>query len=408
MSTATRARAFGVAVAFILVAAGTATGATYVVSPDGLGDYPTIQAAVNAATDGDIIELADGTFTGDGNRDIAVPSRPITIRSQSSNYLDCVIDCEGSARAEHRGFRFETAVGSGNVMLENIGIVNGYVTDGGGGIWIIGADPTIDGCAIAFCTAGGASNGGGVYISDGANPSLNGCLISMNTAAYGGGLSIFSAAGTFQSCDFTDNVATSTAGGVYIQGSGTIQFSYCDIVSNEAPRAGGVRMAGGTPFLQNCNISRNDATAGHSGGIWLQGGFVNGCTIVENSATEGGGGVYCLAGTGGLNNCIIAFTTDGVGVGATEGDAPSLSCCDVYGNVEGDYDAEVGNQSGFDFNFSLDPELCGIELADYRLFDTSPCLAANSPCGSRVGRWGQGCDDPVEGTSWGRLKGMWR
>jgi hypothetical protein len=120
------------------------------------------------------IALTDGTFTGDGNRDIAIPSRPITIRSQSGDYMECIIDCEGNARAEHRGFRFETAVGTGDVTLEDIAIINGYVTDGGGGIWIIGADPTIDGCAIAFCTAAGAAtNGGGVYISGGANPSLN-------------------------------------------------------------------------------------------------------------------------------------------------------------------------------------------------------------------------------------------
>ena len=396
-------------IALVSLCAGTAMGATYVVSPDGLGDYPTIQAAVNAATDGDIIELTDGTFTGDGNRDIMVPARPITIRSQSGDYLDCIIDCQGSARAEHRGFRFETAVGSGDVTLEDVAIINGYVTDSGGGIWILGASPTIDGCAVAMCTAdGGSTRGGGIYVSDGGSPTVNWCQISQNTAAYGGGVAVFNASGVFQSCDITDNEATDTAGGVYIQAGGTIQIAYCDIVSNSAPRAGGVRMAGTTPFLQSCNISRNDATAGHSGGVWLQGGFVNFCTIVENSATQEGGGVYCTAGTGGLNKCIIAFTESGYGVGATEGNAPSLSCCDVYGNAGGNYDAEVGDQTGFDFNFSLDPELCDINDADYRLFDTSPCLAANSPCGTPVGRYNQGCDSPVEGMSWGRVKGMWR
>jgi pectin methylesterase-like acyl-CoA thioesterase len=95
---------FSIVAVLVLVVAGTAFGTIYVISPDGLGDYPTIQAAVNAATDGDIIELTDGTFTGDGNRDIAVPSRPITIRSQSGNCTDCVIDCQGNARAEHRDF----------------------------------------------------------------------------------------------------------------------------------------------------------------------------------------------------------------------------------------------------------------------------------------------------------------
>jgi len=414
MSTATRARAFGVVVAVVLVAAGIATGTTYVISPDGLGDYPTIQAAVNAATDGDIIELTDGTFRGDGNRDIAVPSRHITIRSQSGDYLDCIIDCEGSARAEHRGaehrgFRFETAVGSGNVTLEHIAIINGYVTEnGGGGIWIIGASPTISSCAIWMCTAAGsAMKGGGIYVSDGGNPYVSWCLISQNTADYGGGIAVSSAAGMFQSCDVTDNEATNTGGGVYVTASGITQFLYSDIVSNTAPRAGGVRMAGTTPYILHCNVSRNDATAGHSGGVWLQGGHVNFCTIVENSATEGGGGVYCLAGTGSMQRCIIAFTESGYGVGASEGNAPNMECCDVFGNVDGNYDAEVGDQTGFNFNFSLGPELCDLNNADYRLFDTSPCLEANSPCGVLVGKFSQGCDSPVEEMSWGSIKALY-
>ena len=42
-----------------------AAAETYVVTPDGTGDFPTIQTAIDAAGDGDIIELTDGTFTGD-------------------------------------------------------------------------------------------------------------------------------------------------------------------------------------------------------------------------------------------------------------------------------------------------------------------------------------------------------
>ena len=123
------------AIAALLAAvAGTASAATYVVQADGLGDFPTIQAAVLAAGDDDIIELTDGIFTGEGNRDIMVPARPITIRSESDDYLLCMIDCEGSARAEHRGFWFEDAVGTGDVTLQGIGIINGYTTTGGGGI----------------------------------------------------------------------------------------------------------------------------------------------------------------------------------------------------------------------------------------------------------------------------------
>jgi hypothetical protein len=35
---------------------------TYLVTPDGTGDYPTIQLAVDAVVDGDIIELTPRTF----------------------------------------------------------------------------------------------------------------------------------------------------------------------------------------------------------------------------------------------------------------------------------------------------------------------------------------------------------
>ncbi len=53
----------------LILASSSAIATTYTISPDGTGDFPTVQAAVNAAADGDIIELTDGTFTGDGNRD---------------------------------------------------------------------------------------------------------------------------------------------------------------------------------------------------------------------------------------------------------------------------------------------------------------------------------------------------
>jgi len=409
MSTAMRSSALGAAVALVLVLAGAASADTYVVQPDGLGDYPTIQAAVNAAFDGDIIELADGTFTGEGNRDIQVPSRPITIQSQSGNYEDCIIDCEGSARAEHRGFRFGPEVGTGDVMLKGIGIINGYTTTNGGGIQIYGCEPEIRNCAIAQCTVVGSPlKGGGIYIGDGADPDFYFCLVSQNTAYYGGGVAIVNSGCLFWSSEIGDNTATSTGGGVYIQSTETIVFNYSDIVSNTSPRAGGVRMLGASTSFFNDNISRNEATNGHSGGVWLQGGVLNTCTIVENSATVGGGGVHCEAGSGSIYRSIIAFTEGGYGVAATSGNAPTLSCCDVFGNAGGNYDSVVGDQTGLNHNFSLDPEFCDWDDADYRLFDTSPCLEAYSPCTQSVGRWGLGCDSPVERTSWGMLKALYR
>jgi hypothetical protein len=73
----------------VLIWAVVASGATHVVRPDGGGDFPTIQAAVHAAVDGDVVELTNGTFAGTGNRDIDLLGRALTVRSQSGDPAAC-------------------------------------------------------------------------------------------------------------------------------------------------------------------------------------------------------------------------------------------------------------------------------------------------------------------------------
>jgi hypothetical protein len=68
--------------------------AIYVVHPYGTGDYPTIQATVTAADDGDIIELTDGTFTGDGNRDV------VYLGSRTPSDSGIVVRCVLGYRAQ--------------------------------------------------------------------------------------------------------------------------------------------------------------------------------------------------------------------------------------------------------------------------------------------------------------------
>jgi len=99
----------------------------YVLNPEGSGDFPTIQAAVDSSVDGDVIELADGTYTGDGNRDINFFGREITVRSQSGNPELCILKTEGTSEDWHRAFFF--ANGEGNdARVEGLTIMGGYVS----------------------------------------------------------------------------------------------------------------------------------------------------------------------------------------------------------------------------------------------------------------------------------------
>ena len=101
-----------------------AHGATYLIEPDGSGAFPTIQAAIDAALPGDVIELADGVFKGTGNRDLNFNGKAITIRSLSGNPRLSIIDGEGVyPTTVHRGFDFKTAEGAGSVV-SNITIRN--------------------------------------------------------------------------------------------------------------------------------------------------------------------------------------------------------------------------------------------------------------------------------------------
>ena len=64
------------------IAPAIASAEVFLVRPDGTGDVATIAEAIDAATDGDVIELADGVFTGAGNRNLDFQGKAITLRSQ--------------------------------------------------------------------------------------------------------------------------------------------------------------------------------------------------------------------------------------------------------------------------------------------------------------------------------------
>ena len=165
-------RIWAPASALLLLLPGIVHPTTHRVMPDGSGDFTTIQAAITAAEEGDTIELADGTFTGAGNRDLDYLGKAIVVQSESGDPTSCYIDCGGSAREEHRAFHFTTD-GDGQASISGIGIMNGYVVGGGGGIWIEGASPLVHNCAVVSCEAAGTGGrGGGLYVSDDGAPSV--------------------------------------------------------------------------------------------------------------------------------------------------------------------------------------------------------------------------------------------
>jgi parallel beta-helix repeat protein len=254
------------------------------------GEYPTIQAAIDDADDGDTVIVADGIYTGDGNRDIDFKGKAITVRSENGPE-DCIIDCNGTPLDEHRGFYFHMEEEQSSV-LDGITITNGYVNYGGG-IYCHYSSPTITNCIITGNQAAGGG-GGGICCDYSGNPTITNCTISGNQAAYsaGGGIYCHYSSPTITNCIITGNHAADGGGGGIC----------CDY--------------GGSPAVTNCTLIGNSASDG--GGIYNQDNdlTLSNCTLSGNSADNIGGGIYNHPySLTIMSNCIFWDNTDVSGTG---------------------------------------------------------------------------------------------
>jgi predicted outer membrane repeat protein len=402
-------------------------GVSYLVKPDGTGDFPTIRAALSAVVDGDTIELSDGVFTGPDNRGLDGLGLAITMRSQNGDPAQCVIDCQRLARA----IRFESHEGHA-FLLEGITIANG-TSQTGGGIRCVGySSPTIANCMFKGNAA--SMDGGGLYCLS-SSPLLQDCLFLGNSAVQeGGGIASSGRPPvTLRNCTFVENTATN-GGGLYSEGSlNNTTLLNCSFYRNEGSSSGGgMRSSGNSPVLTACVFEENTASsgggtsctdgnpeytncefirnsAGSQGGAASCAYFhmaafsgcvfwgnsapagaglrsneghpaLHGCTFYGNDGSAGAGGIYLHSGASCvLDNTIISSSTSGEAIAVEAGSDITLSCCDIYGNAGGDWTGYIGPQFATNGNISADPLFCEVAAGDFGLQEGSPCTPFTPP-----------------------------
>jgi hypothetical protein len=412
-----------------------ALASIYIVDPDGLGDFPTIQDAVNAATDGDIIELTDGVFTGAGNRDIDYLGKTIAVRSQSGDPQACIIDCQGTESDPHRGFHFHSAEQAGSV-LEGVTVAHGWAPGmphaGGGAILCEEqSSPTVVSCrffknreSAVFCRGGSA-----ITFAD--------CVFLRNDGWSGGAIYFVEASPVITHCDFIENDAEYTSGALRGHAS-TIEITHCTFAQNRAPGSAAIGLIYGcTGRVLNCLFEGN--VAFHTGGCSAVNlhGFctvtLDGCTFAGNNAGMGGSIVestkmshvryanctfwgnsvpngrvlHCGELDAVLSNTIIAFSPQGQAV-YCESDDVVLTCCDIYGNAGGDWVGYIADQFEVNGNFSKDPLFCDPENGNLHLGEGSPCAPFSPPneeC-DLIGAWPVGCEPVSVGDGQAAAAGM--
>jgi len=399
------------AVALLLLLAGTPSlAATWTVNPDGSGDYPTIQAAVDASADGDEILLGNGTFgPGAGNRDVDFGGKAISIRSASGNADVCVIDCGGAG-----GFRFMSQEGPAS-ELAAITIVD--AGSNYGALFCLASSPSIHdvvvlnsrgvncwGLAAPTLTNVTLRGGRIPAVACAASPAvLVGCLIESNTIS-----------GTTRSVGAIHLRASDvTLDGCTIRGNGSTDPSPWGI--------GGIGVRHSDPVIRNTVITGNRGAIG--GGLYVEDASVvtlDHCTIASNEGTQGGGLTLWSLGVSPVvyvRNSIVWGNCGSDGQTAYlphAGTVLDIDCSDVDpGGIEGPGTVVLGADV-----LSVDPLFCapdvcgsGLPIAGvYTLATGSPALT--HPCGA-MGALGAGCASTsagalLEARSWGAIKAGYR
>lgn len=367
----------------------TLSARTWYIMPDGTGDAPTIQAGIDSAAAGDTVLLANGTFTGDGNKTIEYHGKAITVRSEEGEPDSCIIDIEGSGL----GFIFRSDDVSGP-KLEGISIKNGF-TMFGGAIWCEnGAAPTFINCKFL---SNNVANSGGAIICVYSSPTLMRCRFSNNSAGpYGGAMACINSTPTLIFCTFYDNSSQYYSGAIHCYASTKAIINNCMFSANSADDRGGAISCDSSSCVTMfcCTFSGNSAEYG--GGLYCMRqsvALLDRCTFYGNSANYGGG-LACDSSSVNLMNTIITFCTSGEAIYCgTESYAYLLKCNDIYGNAGGDYVGCLAGQNGIEGNISLDPLFCDLENENFRLQEDSPCAPFTSPnpdC-DLIGAWPVGC-----------------
>jgi len=334
--------------------------------------YPTIQAGINAASPGDTVLIADGTYQGTGNVSLDYGGKSITVASQNGA-ARTIIDCQ--SQPGPAGVIFHSSEPAG-AKLQGVTITNG-TNARGAGIAITGSSPTIAGCV--FTGNAGSSSGGGLFANSSSHPTITNCIFVNNISGQGGGMDAEGRV-TVTGCTFIGNTADNDAGGAYFGGADAVGsvITGCTFNGNSAVNygGGGVYSVNRLNALTNCLFVGNivpSNSAVNGGGFAGEGALTN-CTFTGNTASAGAA-VYSNGNTTVTNSILFGDSGSEVVLSSTT-DAVTYS--DVQGGFAG-----TGNVS-VDPQFVRNPNLTAAP-ADYgsqHLRTTSPLIRKGTSVGA--------------------------
>jgi len=285
--------------------------------------YDSVQAAVDAAGEEDLLKVAAGVYTGMQSRPVPpgylLPPASGTITQVV--YLDKTLIIRGGYTAP--GFADPPDPEANPTTLD--AQAQGRV------LFIVGSvSPVIEGLRFTGGDAGGLGGsywghgdaGGGVFVMGTAATISNSRIVS-NTAQFGGGLYLESSSGTLAGNTIAANSATQRGGGVQLH-EGTATLTENTIVANTAGSGGGLYLWSSHATLDRNVVMGNEASSG--GGLYLYYGDdrLSENVISANTGNNDAGGLYLMYSQASLSGNTVQDNTaafDGGGLYLEESQA---------------------------------------------------------------------------------------
>jgi hypothetical protein len=265
--------------------------------------YCAMQDAVNAAVDGDLIEVAAGTYY----ENLTLPTS-VQLTINGAGRATTIVDGGSSGRVLY-------VSPFSDVTISGMTFQNG--SDGpGAGIFISEASLDISDCLIQNNES--TTLGGGLYMLSTGSLIMTNCEVSMNTAvqtgASGGGMALY---GTVEISDslIQGNQADALGGGIDLTNSGSLTITNTVIKENEVLASdaygAGLSVAGwmsATGLTVEDNQILSSQTNG--GGLYNTGtALISQSSFLSNQSGNNGGGIHHSYGELVLTDSVVRGNT---------------------------------------------------------------------------------------------------
>ncbi|MDG1358892.1 MAG: right-handed parallel beta-helix repeat-containing protein [Phycisphaerales bacterium] len=325
----------------LAVSSATVSAEMITVCADGC-DYTSINAAIGAANDGDVIQLAAETYF-EGEQ-IDPLGKAITVRGVLGKAGEPASVLDGAGK--HRVLICRNGETEATVF-ERLVIQNGSASFGAGMLNRNDSSPTLTNCT--FTSNSAESYGGGMFNST-SSPNLINCAFASNSARLGGGMvNEDGSSPTLADCTFTGNSAYGGAGGgMFNESSSSPTLANCAFTGNSANVGAGMYNNRSTPNLTNCTFAGNAADYGGGGmGNYVSSPTLADCTFTSNSGFLGGGVFNELTSSPTLINCTFAGNSADYGGGMYNWvNSPILTACTLCENVPDQIDGSWTDAGG--------------------------------------------------------------